>query len=814
MPTKTTKKMRNADAMTSASNAKVGPRPLQDRRPFTEWRPSVGDNEKDEKLFQHQRFCRAYLGHEGPYRGLLLYHGLGSGKTCSAIATAEALRKHMSQVIVMVPAALEPSFVREVQVCGGRMFKRQQRWKKVVDTNEVTKIVESGAWASPSMVKKMKGELWVPDSLKVMENMVPFDDIKTEKDREDIEAYIVDAIRNRHQFIHYNGLAEEGIRRLLAQRNGRPFDDAVIVIDEVHNFVSNLMGGKKLKAVYDALLDARRCKIMLLSGTPLVNEPVELAWLVNLVHGKVHVHEVKVGPAGLNDSMEMALRNARARHVHQYWEALWDIRKLGSIMLQLLPEGFVRADGDRSGTFVTRHNQTLTEDERIMETLEVIGVPRGTRVVKHTFELLPSDPERFQKVFLLEDGLNPRTKDLLTRRCLGSISFFPGHEDALYPTVNPIQEIRLKMSPRQFTEYTSIRVMEKRREVVAKRFKERRRAGSNNDTDSGAGMRTESRAVCTFVYPESIPRPRRIVGGPEEDQGQQLKEYDDAIQEAIANLKSSGNLIGDKLKLLSPKFAHIIQTVKRMAEAGKGTAIVYSQYRKAEGIDMLAAAMESNGFTQMHVERDPNTHRVRLRIERHAKGKKQPMFIIYSNINPEVEKAILDAFNNRVRDNDALAKEVRRLGLSETNLRGELVAALLITRSGAEGINTRNVRQVHVIEPFWHVNRLDQVIGRARRAHSHDDLPKDERFVDVFTYITTFTDKQRETTKTNLNDGEVTSDEFVLEVARRKKVVLDQLLEMMKRAAVDCTSDCFTVAPQTDVLYAPDMEDDLAGRRR
>ena len=59
----------------------------------------------------------------------------------------------------------------------------------------------------------------------------------------------------------------------------------------------------------------------------------------------------------------------------------------------------------------------------------------------------------------------------------------------------------------------------------------------------------------------------------------------------------------------------------------------------------------------------------------------------------------------------------------------------MITASGAEGINLKNTRYVHIMEPYWHMVRLNQVIGRARRLCSHQDLPEELRTVQVFLYI-------------------------------------------------------------------------------
>ena len=50
------------------------------------------------ELAPHQMLVRNFMSFQTPYNGLLLYHGLGSGKTCSAISVAEEMRDYMNQV--------------------------------------------------------------------------------------------------------------------------------------------------------------------------------------------------------------------------------------------------------------------------------------------------------------------------------------------------------------------------------------------------------------------------------------------------------------------------------------------------------------------------------------------------------------------------------------------------------------------------------------------------------------------------------------------------------------------------------------------
>ena len=68
-------------------------------------------------------------------------------------------------------------------------------------------------------------------------------------------------------------------------------------------------------------------------------------------------------------------------------------------------------------------------------------------------------------------------------------------------------------------------------------------------------------------------------------------------------------------------------------------------------------------------------------------------------------------------------------------MRGEVLEVLMTTKQGAEGLNTKNVRQLFVVEPYWNPVRLDQVVGRAVRINSHLELPEKDRNVEIYIYL-------------------------------------------------------------------------------
>lgn len=527
---------------------------------------------------------------------------------------------------------------------------------------------------------------------------------------------------------------------------------------------------------------------------------------------------------------------------------------------------------------------------RVRDILEHVG-PGIVRVQRRDVLLLPEDPEAFRAHFVDPGSNQVRNADVLMRRMLGTVSFFKGHDESLYPTMRSMSIVRTTMSPRQFTEYAVQRSIEIRREETAKRVAGMRKnrggkggkGGNGDDGDGFSGYRPLSRAVCNFAFPEEVPRPRKsaqqqqgesstkskskgkkmkIKGEEEEEEDSGGGEegpvdvtYERALERAALKLRDlPGRMVlGEGLDELSPKFAAIIRrltgrqqekasTSSRKATAtetpaglvsppaksasqigrgGRGTAIVYSQFRHAEGVNLFAAALQANGFLELKVV----TRAGALEVE--TPSGNGPRFIVFSNEDRAAAECALAIFNGQYDGLPAgvisrlqeVAKDAG-LPLPLTNLRGETARVLLITKSGAEGITTKNVREVHILDPFWHANRTEQVVGRARRAHSHDDLPPAERTVDVFIYMATMTAEQA---KALPKDAGRTSDEFVHEVAQRKRAILKGLTEVMKRAAVDCRlfqakdrTDCY--APPAGLardrlLYAVDLEDDMRTAR-
>jgi hypothetical protein len=130
---------------------------------------SATPTEAGEK-YPYQKFVREYMRQDSPYRGVITYHGLGSGKTCTAIATAEALFSTANKkIIVMTPASLKKNFLKEVSLCGFRHFRLQNFWTELPLYGEDGKPDATARLFGSSVLGLSESHLrsvrsvWIPD---------------------------------------------------------------------------------------------------------------------------------------------------------------------------------------------------------------------------------------------------------------------------------------------------------------------------------------------------------------------------------------------------------------------------------------------------------------------------------------------------------------------------------------------------------------------------------------------------------------------------------------------------------------------------
>jgi len=303
----------------------------------------------------------------------------------------------------------------------------------------------------------------------------------------------------------------------------------------------------------------------------------------------------------------------------------------------------------------------------------------------------------------------------------------------------------------------------------------------------------------------------------------------------------------DGLQNYSAKFAAMLERIRD----APGSSLIYSQFLDMEGIGIFRVAMDVNGYAPIEIVNTGGTLNFTKATEaslRLGPGK-QPRYMTFSGGEDEkVRGAALSIFNAQFSDlPESMNAILKDAGYTDNKV-GELCRVFCITSAGAEGLSLRNVRAVHIMEPYWNEVRLRQVKGRAIRIGSHLDLPLDQRNVSIYTYISVFSDEAQSNKvperridqtlllhdsveakkatdagipiKPGMTSYVLTTDEMIYSISERKRKVIESLECIMKSSSVDCEINlkknkdgsfmCLPLKGKVgDFLYNPILKDDL-----
>jgi len=293
-------------------------------------------------LFPQQRIVKDYMQFDSPYRGILLYHGLGSGKSAASIAASEGYINRKN-VIIMTPASLSQNYENELMKIStiGLNLKKSWTCLKVIKTN-VKMMEQLKGYAIDKQMVKKEGTVWIPLYKKDIEDaVIVIDNVKysdmASNDKEDIKKTITHIIRNRYKFINYNGIT----MKMIKEMGDNPFDNSFIIVDEVHNFISRIANGSKIAMkIYNNIVSAKDVKLVLLSGTPIINHPYEISFLINLLRGPMKTYKIPIID-GVADKNQIINKLSKAQLYDYVDELYYDNRNLNII---LLPINYVRKD--------------------------------------------------------------------------------------------------------------------------------------------------------------------------------------------------------------------------------------------------------------------------------------------------------------------------------------------------------------------------------------------------------------------------------------------------------------------------------------
>jgi hypothetical protein len=356
----------------------------------------------------------------------------------------------------------------------------------------------------------------------------------------------------------------------------------------------------------------------------------------------------------------------------------------------------------------------------------------------------------------------------------GSI-YFGNKVQEGFPTEYPLKLERVAMSTDQFARYDAARDLEKEEALrkgtrpSAERFSAKGSASSS--------YRIKTRQISNFMIPEHALGPMR---------GQKSrKKFIDKITKSDIN----------NLSVYSPKMDRVWDNIcKHKSQLG----VVYSEFVTGEGLAIFSRILEEHGYKSWGLKKDIPCNEFGLDDKKPVEPTGKMYAVISGEVDADTRDKIVEDFNH------------------EKNADGSLIHILLISKTGAEGLDLKRVRHMHIMEPFWNYARIGQVIARAARYLSHESLPKKEQNVQPYIYLSDYPKDYKK------KKVEYTTDVDLFHSSLNNKKLIEQFCIALAEASIDCTSHhpnmdkktrdkikCKMCTPNNKPLYHPILSKDM-----
>lgn len=171
-------------------------------------------------------------------------------------------------------------------------------------------------------------------------------------------------------------------------------------------------------------------------------------------------------------------------------------------------------------------------------------------------------------------------------------------------------------------------------------------------------------------------------------------------------------------------------------------------------------------------------------------------------------------------------QEIQNVYNSRENMYGGIIDLILLSSTGAEGLDLKNVRHEHIMEPYWTWSRILQIESRGIRNDALTDLPEDQRNVQVYIYLAVkptaetgeidysgIVNKAIETGNDAAIKSYYTTDlELYVDSAKNQKLI-ESFESALKEISIECMVNgepyCRVCDPNNTDIYYDDIENDM-----
>ena len=665
------------------------------------------------ELSPNQLFVRNFLSFQTPYNSLLLYHGLGSGKTCSAISVAEEMRDYLNQmgIVQRIIVVASPNVQDN--------FKTQ-----LFDETKLKNI--DGMWDIRSCTGNKFLKEINPMNMKGLT-------------REKIIRQVNKIINNSYLFLGYIEFANyiDGISRVEGDMEERKreqisryklnknFNNRLVIIDEIHNVkVADENKDKRAASeIMKLVKNVNSLRLLLLSATPMYNSYKEIIWLLNLMNINDKRHPIEISDVFTSDGGFKTDDSGR-----EIGRELLERKSIGYI-------SFVR--GENPYTFPYRIWPAIFSPENSIISRETNYpvVQLNDREISEVMEIIDLYTT---KIGSYQQNAYEYIIDALKGEGTKTTSTKKGTEKQL-PSFENMEKFGYTMLQRPIQALNIVYPNER-----LDRYMEGEEIKVN---------------VSELVGTEGLDKIMKYNEEREEGSSAKKKDFEYRKNDGPDDRIFSSSQIG--------KYSSKIKAICDNILNSTGIVLIYSEYIDG-GLVPVALALEELGFTRYG--------------EQSSLFKTPPTAPIDSiTYEPKTSETVgtfrsakytMITGDKRYSPNNL--KELKELNREE-NKNGENIKVVLISKAGYEGLDFKNIRQVHVMEPWYNMNRIEQIIGRAVRNCSHKVLDFSERNVLIYLYGTILENPEIEA-----------ADLYVYRLAERKAKQIGVISRLLKEVSVDC----------------------------
>jgi len=797
----------------------------------------------DFELQPHQAFVKNFMSFQTPYSSLLLYHGLGSGKTCSAIGVCEEMRDYMKQtgitkrIIIVASENVQDNF--KLQLFDERKLKQVDGiWniKGCIGNKLLKEINPMNMKGMPrekviSQIKNLINSYYIflgyiQFANYIIKTMNYEDEVKRQGFKRRTEQHT-----NEKTKIQMLKETKVELNSRIIKRLRNEFNNRLVVIDEVHNIrkTDENENSKKVAVNLELLVKAaQNMRFLLLSATPMYNNYKEIIWLLNLMN--------------TND------RRARIE-VKDIFDKKGDFKKNGEELLIRKATGYISfVRGENPYTFPYRIYPSEFAKEHTFPAIKYPSYQMNLVKIKH------EDKKRVLSLYLTNVNdcencgkcqycvykyiiHNLRNKKFLLTTKTGDVREMPnfqnmesfGYDKLQIPLESliisyPIQGLKAELDEipaenlsEELAPSFSETIIEEDEENDGKNLEpvineeeqdpepEQQEPEQELEQEQDLSVvasendsKNSKRFRCPKGQKQEPPKSKKCV--PKENKGgsnvqiggasidpkqltgklgiERMMTFVEKNSPPIkgeyeykkSTLDNYGKIFSrDLVGKYSAKIKAILDNIvnPKTGLVSEGVILIYSQYIDG-GLIPMALALEEMGFTRFGQKGSKPLFKTRPTDVVDVRTMKVPED--KTNFMP-ARYAMITGDSKLSPDNDF---EVKGL-TNDNNKEGNRVKVVLISKAGSEGIDFKFIRQVHIVDPWYNMNRIEQIIGRAVRNFSHKDLPFEKRNVEIFMYGTIL--------GKNIEEA---ADLYVYRVAEYKAIQIGKVTRILKETSVDC----------------------------